>query len=140
MATNLDGTFFCAVAAGRHWRRQANEKTTTKGEILDGFQKGSFVATGSVMSKVVGRPQMQAPYEAAKAAVVHLCKFWSQLYSINTEPRAYGWRACIGKSLAVEWVDFARVNSVSPGYTATEVMQNVPDNIQDVWKGMTAMK
>lgn len=46
----------------------------------------------------------------------------------------------LGKSLAVEWADFARVNSVSPGYTATDVMQQVPIEILDVWKDMTAMR
>lgn len=76
MATNLDGTFFCAIAAGRHWRRQEKEGTNSRGEKMESFQKGSFVATGSVMARVVGRPQMQAPYNVAKAGVVHLCELF----------------------------------------------------------------
>jgi sorbose reductase len=75
MATNLDSTFFCAIAVGRHWRRQIKECTNSRGEKLEDFKKGSFVATGSVMARVAGRPQMQAPYNVAKAGVVHLYQF-----------------------------------------------------------------
>ncbi len=45
-----------------------------------------------------------------------------------------------GKSLAVEWAEFARVNSVSPGYTLTDVMEEVPVEICEEWMGMTAMR
>jgi sorbose reductase len=48
---------------------------------------GSLIFTASVSALLVNVPQKQAAYNASKAAVVHLAK-----------------------SLAVEWVDFARVN------------------------------
>lgn len=53
--------------------------------------RGSIIFTASVSAILVNVPQTQAAYNASKAAVVHLAK-----------------------SLAVEWVDFARVNCVSP--------------------------
>lgn len=53
--------------------------------------RGSIIFTASVSAVLVNVPQKQAIYNAGKAGVVHLAK-----------------------SLAVEWVDFARVNCVSP--------------------------
>lgn len=75
MSTNLDGTYNCAVAAGRQWRRQAEEGTTIHGGHLVDFKRGSFIATSSVMAGIVGKPQMQAPYNVAKAGISHLCEF-----------------------------------------------------------------
>lgn len=50
---------------------------------------GNIIFTASVSAILVNVPQKQAAYNASKAGVVHLAK-----------------------SLAVEWVDFARVNCV----------------------------
>ncbi|KFY80931.1 hypothetical protein V499_00264 [Pseudogymnoascus sp. VKM F-103] len=116
MATNLDGVFFCARAAGKHWRRQAAEGTTMDGNNLAGFKQGSFIATASMCGHVVNIPLKQAPYNASKAAVIHLCK-----------------------SLAVEWVGFARCNIVSPGYVASEVMHQVPEELLTHFKNKTPM-
>lgn len=58
---------------------------------------GNVIFTSSVSSKLVNVPQKQAPYNASKAAVSQLAK-----------------------CLAVEWVDFARVNIISPGFIATD--------------------
>jgi sorbose reductase len=58
---------------------------------------GNLVITASVSATIVNVPQTQAAYNASKAAVLQLAK-----------------------GLAVEWVDFARVNCVSPGYVWTE--------------------
>lgn len=55
-------------------------------------------------------------YNAAKAGVSHLCR-----------------------SLAVEWVKFARVNSISPGYMATEISDFVPPEIKRIWHGKIPM-
>lgn len=44
-----------------------------------------------------------------------------------------------GKSLAVEWVGFARANTVSPGYMATEISDFVPTATKDIWKGKIPM-
>lgn len=44
-----------------------------------------------------------------------------------------------GKSLAVEWVDFARVNTVSPGYIKTEITDFVPEESKKQWRNKTPM-
>jgi NAD(P)-dependent dehydrogenase (short-subunit alcohol dehydrogenase family) len=59
--------------------------------------RGSIVNIASMSGVIVNRGLLQAHYNASKAAVIHL-----------------------SKSLAMEWVDRGiRVNSISPGYTAT---------------------
>lgn len=116
LRVNVDGVFYCAKAAGAHWRRQKEEGTDINGNKLTDFTYGSFIATASMSGHIVNFPQLQAPYNATKAAVIHLCK-----------------------SLAVEWVRFARVNTVSPGYIATEISSFVDDQIKNVWKDNTPM-
>ncbi len=60
-------------------------------------KQGSIVNIASMSGVIVNRGLMQAHYNASKAAVIHL-----------------------SKSLAMEWCDRGvRVNSISPGYTAT---------------------
>lgn len=44
-----------------------------------------------------------------------------------------------GKCLAVEWVQFARVNSVSPGYMATELTDFVPAETKNIWRSKIPM-
>ena len=84
MAVNLDGAMFTAQAAGNIFKKQ-------------GPGACSMIFTASVSAILVNVPQQQAPYNASKAAVVHLAK-----------------------SLAVEWIDFARVNCISPGFISTD--------------------
>jgi len=61
--------------AGLHWRRQKMEQTTIDGKPLEpAFREGSFVATASMSGHIANIPQLQAPYNAAKAGVIHLCK------------------------------------------------------------------
>ncbi|MBE7181273.1 MAG: SDR family oxidoreductase [Terriglobus roseus] len=55
-------------------------------------------------------------YNAAKAGVIHLVK-----------------------SLSVEFVRFARVNSVSPGYVATEISDFIPPETKAIWRSKTPM-
>lgn len=74
MATNLDSVYYCARAAGMHWRRQAKEQTTIDGKKLEDFQKGSFVATASMSGHIVNYPHIQTAYNASKAGVIHMCK------------------------------------------------------------------
>ncbi|KAL4946818.1 hypothetical protein BDV06DRAFT_730 [Aspergillus oleicola] len=114
--TNLDGTFYCARAAAAHWRRQKVEKTDLFGNPLEGFTYGSFVATASMSGHIVNIPQLQAAYNGAKAGVIHLCK-----------------------SLAVEWVRFARANTVSPGYIATEISSFVSEETKSTWRDRIPM-
>ena len=75
---------------GVMWTAQA------AGRIFKAQGSGNLIITASVSSVLVNTPQHQACYNASKAAAAHL-----------------------GKGLAIEWVDFARVNSVSPGYVGT---------------------
>lgn len=84
MAINFDGAMFTAQAAGNIFKRQ-------------GSGDASMIFTASVSASLINIPQKQAPYNASKAAVVHLAK-----------------------GLAVEWTEFARVNCISPGYIATD--------------------
>lgn len=58
-----------------------------------------------------------AQYNASKAGLIHLAK-----------------------SLAVEWIDFARVNCISPGYIATEMTEEVPKELSDEWVALTPAK
>lgn len=39
-----------------------------------------------------------------------------------------------GKGLAVEWAGFARVNTISPGYIATEISNFVPQETKTIWR------
>ncbi|PGH36653.1 hypothetical protein GX50_00515 [[Emmonsia] crescens] len=116
VTTDIDGTFYCARAAAAHWKRQKEQGTDINGNKLENFSYGSFVATASMSGHIVNFPQLQAAYNAAKAAVIHLCK-----------------------SLAVEWVQFARSNSVSPGYIATELSNFIPAATKDIWRGKIPM-
>ncbi|KAL8724658.1 MAG: hypothetical protein Q9166_007828 [cf. Caloplaca sp. 2 TL-2023] len=116
VATDLDGTYYCAKYAGQHWRRQKNEGTTVHGEPLEAFRYGSFIATASMSGHIVNIPQLQAAYNAAKAGIIHLVK-----------------------SLAVEWVQFARANTISPGYMATEISDFVPPETKNIWRDKIPM-
>lgn len=75
--------------------------------------KGNLIITASVSALLVNVPQTQAAYNASKAAAVHL-----------------------GKSLAVEWADFARVNVISPGFIMTEMLTKQPKERFDAWMNM----
>jgi len=59
--------------------------------------KGAIINIASMSGVIVNRGLMQAHYNASKAGVIHM-----------------------SKSMAMEWVDRGiRVNTISPGYTAT---------------------
>lgn len=99
MNVDVNGVYYCAKHVGRIFKAQGS---------------GALVMTASMSAHIVNVPNFQAPYNAAKAAVLHL-----------------------GKSLAVEWANFARVNTVSPGYIATELSDFVPDEEKNVWYSLT---
>jgi sorbose reductase len=61
MAINLDGAMYTAQAAGNIFKNQ-------------GPGAHSMIFTASVSALLVNVPQRQAPYNASKAAVVHLAK------------------------------------------------------------------
>lgn len=87
---NVNGAFYTAQAAARVFERQWKAAGQDP-------TRASIIFTASVSATLVNIPQKQAAYNASKAALVHL-----------------------SKSLAVEWVDFARVNCVSPGFIDTD--------------------
>ncbi|PCH02539.1 Short-chain dehydrogenase/reductase SDR [Penicillium occitanis (nom. inval.)] len=72
---------------------------------------GNVVFTASISATLVNTPQRQAAYNASKAGVLQLAK-----------------------SLVVEWVDFCRVNCVSPGYIQTQTMEYVSQEMLDKWR------
>lgn len=79
---NVTGVFLSAQAEAR---------------VMLPRKRGAIVNIASMSGVIVNRGLLQAHYNSAKAAVIHL-----------------------SKSLAMEWSDRGiRVNSISPGYTAT---------------------
>ncbi|KAF2087548.1 NADP-dependent mannitol dehydrogenase [Saccharata proteae CBS 121410] len=74
---------------------------------------GSFIITASMSGHIANYPQEQTSYNVAKAGCIHL-----------------------GRSLANEWRDFARVNVISPGYIDTGLSDFVPEDIQKLWHSM----
>ncbi|PSK38677.1 hypothetical protein C7M61_002613 [Candidozyma pseudohaemuli] len=86
----------------------------TVGKIFKEKGQGSFIMTASMSGHIVNVPNYQTGYNASKAAVVQMAK-----------------------SLAVEFAGFARVNSVSPGYTDTPMSSFVPTKQRAKWWGLT---
>lgn len=68
------------------------------GEVFKAQERGNLIITSSISAHIVNVPVDQPVYNASKAAVTHL-----------------------GKSLAREWRDFARVNVISPGFFDTKM-------------------
>ncbi|KAI0839701.1 NAD(P)-binding protein [Hypoxylon sp. FL0890] len=100
---------------GAFWTAQAVARVFEKqAKAHEGPHRGSIIFTASVSATLVNIPQKQAAYNASKAALVHL-----------------------GKSLAVEWVDFARVNNVSPGFIETDMLDVHPKEWRSQWNDMT---
>ena len=59
MNVNLNGTFWCARAFGRHMLKRG---------------AGAIVNVGSISGEIVNKPQNQSHYNASKAAVHHLTR------------------------------------------------------------------
>ncbi|KIX09345.1 uncharacterized protein Z518_00424 [Rhinocladiella mackenziei CBS 650.93] len=109
MKIDIDGVFYCARTVGRIWREQKKNK-------LEGFTYGKFIATASMSGHIANIPQLQTAYNSAKAAVKHMCQ-----------------------CLAIEWVQFARANSISPGYIATEISNFIPPETKSIWRDKIPM-
>jgi NAD(P)-dependent dehydrogenase (short-subunit alcohol dehydrogenase family) len=81
---------------------------------------GSIINTASMSAHIVNIPQPQCSYNASKAGVIQLTK-----------------------SLAVEWaLKNVRVNSISPGYIATDLTLNSPvlKPLIEKWEAMSPLK
>lgn len=79
--------------------------------------RGSIVNMASMSGTIVNIPQWQASYNASKAGVIHMTK-----------------------SLAAEWIGYGiRVNSLSPGYIATPMSADVPQELKDAWEPLMPM-
>ncbi|KAK6510201.1 hypothetical protein TWF481_004917 [Arthrobotrys musiformis] len=117
MNVNLMTAYYSAKAAGKYFERQKLEGTNIKGEKLENYNcGGSFIVTSSIAGLRQLMPQAATPYGVSKAALTHFAK-----------------------SIAIEYVKFARVNIVSPGYIATEMLKVAPDPMRIPWKGRTPM-
>lgn len=78
---------------------------------------GNVIFTASVSATLVNVPQKQAAYNASKAGVVQMAK-----------------------CLSVEWVDFCRVNCISPGFIATDILDIHPQEWKEKWFDMIPAK
>jgi sorbose reductase len=79
--------------------------------------RGSIINMASMSGSIVNVPQWQASYNASKAAVIHLTR-----------------------SLAAEWAEQGiRVNSLSPGYIATPMATDTPQELRDAWDRLIPM-
>jgi NAD(P)-dependent dehydrogenase (short-subunit alcohol dehydrogenase family) len=84
---------------------------------------GKIINTASMSGHIVNTPQNQAPYNTSKAGIIHMTR-----------------------TLAAEWARHGiRVNSISPGYTRTMLMENLlatPEGkaMKDAWLPMIPMK
>lgn len=82
---------------------------------------GKIINIASMSGHIVNTPQGQSHYNTAKAGVIHLTK-----------------------SLAAEWAPYnVYVNSVSPGYTVTPLVENLlkeKPEVAEVWKSLTPLK
>lgn len=78
---------------------------------------GSIINMASMSGSIVNIPQWQCSYNSSKAGVIHMTR-----------------------SLAVEWANAGiRVNSLSPGYIATPMSVDTPQELKDAWTPLMPM-
>lgn len=77
---------------------------------------GNFIVTTSMSSSIVPVPFTLGAYATSKGAVLQLAK-----------------------TLAIEWAGFARVNTVSPGYCRSDMVDAIHDEFMDQWAPLIPM-
>jgi len=88
-----------------------------EGKVMIKQGSGSIINIASMSAKIVNHPQPQVAYNASKAGVIHLTR-----------------------SMAAEWAKYnVGVNSISPGYTRTELLMGMK-KLHSIWIQMTPMK
>lgn len=102
---DLSSVYYCSAFIGKIFEKQ-------------GF--GSLILTASMSGSVINVPQLQTPYNVAKAGVKQMAK-----------------------SLAVEWSTIGdgkiRVNSVSPGYVRTKLTGKMDPTLLEKWCKLTPL-
>jgi NAD(P)-dependent dehydrogenase (short-subunit alcohol dehydrogenase family) len=109
------------TSTGEQWRSVMNVNLDgvfyscqAEARVMLAAGYGKIINTASMSARIVNVPQHQAAYNSSKAAVMHLTR-----------------------SLAVEWATRGiRVNSISPGYTRTKLM----DDLLETGEGETISK
>lgn len=85
--------------------------------MIDNGIKGSIINMASMSGSICNVPQWQCFYNVSKAAVIHMTR-----------------------SLAAEWEESGvRVNSLSPGYIATPMSVDTPQELKDAWMPLIPM-
>lgn len=122
MGVNLDGVMWTAQAAGRAFKKAG---------------RGSLIITASVSALLVNIPQTQAAYSKF-IFDCFLASVWPAYLFTDPIPLDASKAAAVhlGKSLAVEWADFARVNVISPGFIMTEMLTKQPPELFEKWLSM----
>lgn len=85
--------------------------------MVDNNIHGSIINMASMSGTIANIPQWQCSYNASKAGVMHMTR-----------------------SLALEWAEYGiRVNSISPGYIATPMSVDTPQDLKDAWTTLMPM-
>jgi len=85
--------------------------------MIENGIRGSIINMASMSGSIVNIPQWQCSYNSSKAAIIHMTR-----------------------SLAAEWAQFGiRVNSISPGYIATPMSVDTPQELKDAWMPLIPM-
>lgn len=120
MKVNPDGAFYSAQAAARIFKTL-------------GYQ-GNVIFTASVSATLVNVPQKQA------AVCFYLFFISAYVLSFLLIMKQYNASKAgvvqLAKCLSVEWVDFCRVNCISPGFIATDILDIHRKEWRDKWLSM----